>query len=183
MSFVPISAIPLPQGLSEAELAEYEAFQASVGEIEAELELLDRTEHPDQITGRRLLDDQREQGRTQADEQLRVRLELIDEQIKTESESIDSEFDEARHALQQRILRTYCQIDIALNRQLKELMGKDYAAYIAENAIDFPRMPPETQMRARLHEPEEAKIRLTSAEAERDIRRIHQKFGVAPDSS
>jgi hypothetical protein len=183
MAVARICAIPLPDGLADTEAAEYEAFQAAMGEIEGEVDLLRRGEHADQIAARRLLEGVREQGRAQADEQLRLRLEMIDEQIKTERARIESEFEEARRALHQRILRTYCQIDVALNRQLKELMGKDYAAYIAANAIDFPRMPPETQMRTRLHEPEEAKIRLASAEVERDIRRVQQKYGVPRDSA
>jgi hypothetical protein len=175
--FLPIRAIALPEDLSEIEKAEYEAFQASIAEIESDINRLRHGENIDQRAAHQLLDEMRFQGRAQAEDRLRLRLQIIEDQLKAETARINSEFEEAQRALHQRVLRAYCQIDIALNAQLKELMGKNYAAYIAANSIDFPRMPPETQMRTRLREPDEAKIRLTQAEAERDLKKIQQKYG------
>jgi hypothetical protein len=136
-------------------------------------DLLRRGEHADQIAARRLFEGLREQGRAKGDEQMRLRLETIDEQIKTARARIESEFEEACHALHERIVCTYCQIDVALKRQLKELMVRAYGAYLAANAIDFPRMPPRRRCAPGSTS---RKARLASAEVERDIRRIQQKY-------
>jgi GTPase SAR1 family protein len=172
-----IRAVPIPDDLSDIEKAECQAFQEALSEIEADVIRLRNGQNIDQHTAHQLLEELRTQGHEQAEENFRLRLEIIEEQVRTERNRIESEFEEAQRALHQSILRTYCQIDVALNAQLKELMGKNYGAYIANNSIEFPRMPPETQMRTRLHEPEEAKIRISQAEAEKDLRRIQQKYG------
>jgi hypothetical protein len=171
-----IRAIPIPDDLSDIEKAECQAFQEALSEIEADVIRLRNRQNVDQHAAHQLLEDLRNQGYNQADERLQLRLEVIEEQLRNERSRIESEFDEAQRALHQRILRAYCQIDVTLNAQLKELMGKNYGAYIAANSIEFPRMPQETQMRTRLHEPEEAKIRLNQVEAERDLRKIQQKY-------
>jgi DTW domain-containing protein YfiP len=145
--------------------------------VESNVLQLHNGENVDQRGAHKLLEDLPNQGKAQADERLNLRLSVIEEQVRSERQRIEREFEEAQRALHQRIFPGYCQIYATLKGQLKELMGKKYGAYLAANSIDFSRMPPETQMKRRLHEPEEAKVRLFASEAERDLRHIQEKYG------
>jgi hypothetical protein len=63
-------------------------------------------------------------------------------------------------------------------------MGKDFPAFAATHVIDFPTMPPDTPMKTRLQQPEESKIRLSATEADREVKRIQEKFREShPDAS
>ena len=91
-----------------------------------------------------------------------------------EHEKLQQEKADYNKQLFDRILRSYYQAYTSITSQLKELMGKDYAQYIAVNAIEFPTIPSENQMRTRMQQPEDVKIKIAPAEADNDYRRIQQ---------
>jgi hypothetical protein len=174
--FRPIASIPLSDDLSDIQKVEFRALQEAMTEIESEAIRLRKGDNVDQQSAIALLKEMREKQRSQADERQRLRVEVIAEQVERERRRIESEFEEAKSALGKRIVRAYCQADQYLTSQLKDLMGKDFSAYLQANPIDFPPMPPDTQMKTRLQQPEEAKIRLSTPDAERDLKKIQQKF-------
>ena len=174
--FVPISSIPLPDDLDDVHKVEFTVFQETMTQIESDAARLRAGDNADQLSVRALLNEIRDRRRAQADERRRLRLEVVGQEVENERERIAKEYEEAKNALYKRIVRALYQSDTNILNQLKELMGRDYAAFIAENAIQFPTMPPDTQMQTRLQQPEEAQMRLSQAEAERDLREIREIY-------
>ena len=172
-----IRDIPLPPGLSEIEKAEFIAYQESMAELEDEWEALKAGENSDQKDCVALLEEIREKRKQQADERLRLRLEVIDKQVERERKRIEDEHEEAKKALFERIIKAYAQSYNAITAQLKETMSKDdYNAFISANGIDFPIISNESQIKTRMQQPEEPKIRLSTQEAAQDLGIIHTKF-------
>ena len=174
--FVPILSIPLPEDLDEVKKVEFKVFQDTIAQIEADAARLRDGENLDQQSVHSLLNEIRDRRRAQADERRQLRFAVVEQEVENGRERIASEYEEAKGALYKRIVRALYQSDTNILNQLKELMGRDFAAFQAGNAIQFPTMPPDTQMQTRLQQPEEAQMRLPPAEAERDLRRIREIY-------
>lgn len=174
MMYESVAEIPIPENLSEVEKAEFSAYKMALTELEKEWMQLQEGENPDQQTCMTLINEIKEKRIAQAEERLKLRKEIIEKQAEREREKIKQEQEEYKKLLFERIVRSYYQAYNTATNQLKELMGKDYGPYIAQNGITFPNIPSEVQMRTRMQPPEEAKIRLTPVENEHDMRLIQQ---------
>lgn len=173
---VSIADIPIPEDLSEVRKAEYRAYQAATLQLEKEWEDLHKGDNVDQQSCIELLKEIKANRTQQAEERLSKRLEVIGMQVEREKERIDKEMQESRKALFERLVRAYYQSYQNIATQLRELLGKDYTAYITSHAIEFPSMPSDSQMKTRLQQPEEAKVRLTQAEIDRDLKKLQQMY-------
>ncbi|KAH0788051.1 hypothetical protein GPJ56_008033 [Histomonas meleagridis] len=166
-----ISIIPIPDDLKETQKAEFIAYQKSVIKLEEEWKelmegrIIDQNciNTLDQIKAKRI---------KEANERLKIRVQLAEEQAIKERERIESEFEDAKRELHEKLVMAYSLSDQNIVNQLKELKGKDFQSYITENAIDFPSSTPDTQMRTRTQLPDEVKIGLSPQECEKDLRYI-----------
>ena len=166
--------IPIPEGLSEVERAEFLAYKSALIEYENEFNQLFEGKNPEHQTCLAIINEIKEKRIAQADERLKMKLEIIDKQREREKDKINQERIEYNKQLFERILRSYYQAYQSITAQLKELLGKDYPQFIAEHLIEFPTIPSETQMRTRMEQSEEAKVKISPSEAENDYRRIQQ---------
>jgi hypothetical protein len=171
--------IPIPDNLTELERGEYLACQEALGALEAEWRQLSAGDNVDLKACLDVLEEDKENRRQQAKERLRLRLEILEKQVEREQSRIADETEKARKVLFERIVRSYAHAYQNICTQLKELMGhagQDFNAFIAANGIEFPQMPPDTQMKTRLQQPEEANIRLSAQDCKRDLRMIQEMF-------
>lgn len=171
---VSIDSIPIPEDISEIDKVEFNAYKMALIGMENEWNQLNADQNPDHQTCIAIINEIKDKRIAQANERLKLKLEIIDKQTEKEREKLNQEESDYKKQLFDRILRSYYQAYQSVTSQLKELMGKDYAQFMAVNAIDFPTIPSESQMRTRLQQPEEAKIRIAPAEADNDYRRIQQ---------
>ena len=171
-----ISDIEIPQELSKVQRSEYLAYKEAMLELEDEWHKLLAGENIDQKSCIAIITDQRDRSAKKIEERLAIRRDIIQKQYQKEVERVDKEFEAAKSTLYDKLVRAYSQSDQNITAQLKDFKGKDFAAYIAENQIDFPQMPPDTQMMTRTKQPEEVKIRLTNQECEKELRKIQQIF-------
>lgn len=172
-----IRDIPIPDNLSTVEKAEYTAYQEAMGELEDEWEALQKGENINQKECIALLEQIKEKRRQQADERMKLRLEVIDKQVEREKERINQEHEEACKALFERIVRAYRDSYNMLVSQLKEIMPKDeYSAFISQHSIEFPTISNESQFKTRMPQLEEPKNRVNAQEAEQDLRFIQSKL-------
>ena len=168
-----IAEIPLPEGLSEVQRAEYIAFQDAMTDIENEWEQLSQGTNPDQRSCIELVNEIKEKRYAQAEERLKIRLEVIEHQVQKETEKIQSDLEEYTKNLFERLMKAYIQSYQAITGQLKEMMGqKEFNQYIQNHSISFPSVPSEGQMRTRTQQPDEAKPKLSTSDCEKDIRHI-----------
>ncbi|OHT12286.1 hypothetical protein TRFO_17981 [Tritrichomonas foetus] len=171
-----IADITIPDDLPEVQRAEFVAYQKAMIDLEIEWNKLQNNENTDQKACIDIIQEQHERKKKKITERHELRKDIIQKQYQKETDRIDREFRVAKTTLNERLIRAYYQSDQNITAQLKDLKGKDFAAYIQENAIDFPQMPPDTQMMTRTKQPEEVKIRLSSQECDRDLRRIQSIF-------
>ena len=169
-----IEEIPLPEDLNGVDVAEFTAYKMALIDLEIEFQQLKENTNPDQQTCISIINEIKDKRIAEADERLKLKLEIIDKQTEKEHEKLQKEKQAYNEQLFDRILRSYYQAYTSITSQLKELMGKDYAQYIAVNSIEFPTIPSENQMRTRMQQPEDVKIRIAPAEADNDYRRIQQ---------
>ena len=170
-----IADIPLPDGLSEVQKAEFIAFQDAMTEIENEWEQLSNGTNPDQERCIQLVNEIKEKRYAQAKERLDIRLEVIENQVRKETEKIEADLEEYKEKLFERVMKAYQHSSLAISAQLKEQMGtKEFNQYMQTHSIDFPSFPSEGQMRTRTQQPDEAKPKLSTPDIEKDVRRIQQ---------
>ena len=169
-----IEDIPIPDDLNEIDAAEFNAYKMALIDLEKEFKQLMEDSNPDHQTCISIINEIKDKRIAEADERLKLKLEIIDKQTEKEHEKLQQEKADYNKQLFDRILRSYYQAYTSITSQLKELMGKDYAQYIAVNAIEFPTIPSENQMRTRMQQPEDVKIKIAPAEADNDYRRIQQ---------
>lgn len=169
-----IAEIPIPENLSEVQKAEYIAFRDAMTDIENEWEALENGTNPDQKSCIDLVKDTKKKRHAQAEERLKIRLEVIEEQMKRESERIKTDLDDYRKLLFERLMRAYYQSYQTITGHLKELLGKEYQQFITAHPIDFPTVPSEGQMKTRTQQPDEGKPRLSSVDVEKDVHQIQE---------
>ncbi|EAY14906.1 hypothetical protein TVAG_380160 [Trichomonas vaginalis G3] len=172
--FQSVAEIEIPNDLSDVDKAEFTAFKLALVDLEKEWNQLQDGTNPDQQTCLSIINDVKEKRIAQADERYKLRTEIIEKQTEKEREKIKQEQEEYKKLLFERLVRSYYQAYQSVTAQLKDLMGKDYSQYISQNGITFPNIPSEVQMRTRMQPNEEAKIKLTPAENEHDMRLIQQ---------
>ena len=88
-----IADIPLPTGLTDVQKAEYIAFQDAMTEIENEWQQLSEGKNPDQERCIQLVNEIRDKRYAQAEERLKIRLEVINHQVEKETARITSSTD------------------------------------------------------------------------------------------
>jgi len=167
-----IAEIPIPDKLNEIQRAEYIAFQDAMTDLENEWIGLENGTNPEQIACLEQIQEIKNKRYAQADERLKLRVDIIEKQFKKESERIETEQEEYKKLLFDRLMRAYSQSYQSIVSQLKELMGKEFATFNANNSIEFPSFVAEGQMRTRLQQPEEGKPRLHQSDVEKDIKLI-----------
>ncbi|EAY07481.1 hypothetical protein TVAG_499690 [Trichomonas vaginalis G3] len=173
-SFKSVSEIPVPDNLSDLERIEFNAYKQALVELEQEWLQLKNGENPDQKACQTYINDIKTKRIQQAQDRLNLRKEIIEKQAAKEKERILQQQEDYKKLLFERIIKSYHQSYNTVTSQLKELMDKDYGQFIAQNGITFPDIHNEQQVRTRMSQPEEPKIRLSSAESEQDVRLIQQ---------
>ena len=172
---ISVSEIEAPQDWDPVKKAEFEAYKSALAEIEKEVIELQKGENADQKQCIEHLEQIREKRKITAQQRLDDRLENIEAQYKREQEKIETEREDYKKLLFDRLIRSYTQSYHTLCSQLKDVMGKDYAEYIAVKGLNFPILQgSEIHMKSKMSQPEEAKIKLSPAEIEHDMKRINQ---------
>ena len=171
-----IEDIPIPTDLKEVQKAEFIAYQKAMIQLEEEWEQLQSNVNNDQKACNAIIQDSHERKKKKIAEKLSTRKDIIQKQQQKEIDKIEKEFKVAKTTLNDRLIRAYYQSYQNIIAQLKDLKGKDFPSYNVENSIDFPPIPPDTQMMTRTKQPEELKFRLSSQECEKDLRRIQNIF-------
>ena len=169
-----IEDIPIPEDLDPVDQAEFQAYKNALIDLEKEWKQLKDGENPDHQTCIAIIDEIKGKRIAQADERLKLKREIIEKQTEREREKILQEKEEYNKLLFERLVRSYYQAYQSVTSQLKDLMGKEFGQYIVANGIEFPTIPSESQMRTRMQQPEETKIRVAPGEADHDIRLIQQ---------
>jgi hypothetical protein len=174
--FSHVSDIPLPSDLTDLQRAEFTAFQEAISVLETEWRALSTSENPDLQSCLTHLEEITAKRKTRAEERYRLRVDVIDRQIGQESERIKLESQQAKAILFERLKRAFSQSFQTLIGRLKELGGdwESYAKRIPENVMDG-------QMKMRMQQPEEIKIRLTAEDSERDLRSVQAMFEKSED--
>ena len=168
-----ISEIPLPEGLSDVQKAEFIAFQDAMTDIENEWKQLSEGTNPDQQRCIQLVDEIKQKRYDQAQERLKIRLEVIENQVQKETRKIESDLEDYKEKLFERVMKAYQHSAQAISSQLKDQMGtKEFNQFIQSHSIEFPSFPSEGQMRTRTQQPDEAKPKLSTSDIEKDVRRI-----------
>ena len=170
-----VANIEAPESFTDIQKAEFYAYRASLAEIEKEYLELKDGKNLDQQQCIEQLEEIRRKKLERAEKNFEMRKEMIEANSKKEIEKIEEEKDEYKKILFEKLVRSYNQSYLHITAQLRELLGKEYGQFIAENGIDFPSLQgAETQMKSKMSQPDEAKIRLSPAEAEHDIKYIQQ---------
>ena len=188
--FESVRDIPIPDDLDDIKRAEFLAFQESIAALEDEWQQIRQGENKNKRMCIEILDERTAKRRQQAEDRLKLRLEVIEKQVEKESERIESENEEAKKILWTRLFHAYAQSENTITGQLKELMGKDsFQAYIADKATKT-RMQlkdligkdslqayiADKSMKTRMQQPEDMKIKMTPQECERDLKMIQAMF-------
>lgn len=178
--FQSVRDIPIPDDLDQIKRAEFIAFQESLAALETEWQQLLQGENENRKMCVEILEERTAKRKQQAEDRLKLRLDVIEKQVEKESERIEIENEEAKRILWERLVRAYAQSYNTITGQLKDLMGKDsFQAYIADKAIfanaQFP-MQSDSQMKTRMQQPEDMKIKMTPQECERDLKLIQAMF-------
>ena len=175
---VSISEIQPPSEWDPIKKAEFEAYKSALTEIEKEYIQLQKGENSDQKQCIQHLEEIRDKRKITAKQRLDSRLENIEIQYQREQEKIEAEREGFKKLLFERLIRSYSQSYHAICSQLSDVMGEDYAQYIATKGLNFPILQgSEIQMKTKMSQPEEAKIKLSPAEIEHDMKRINQILG------
>ena len=171
-----IEDIPIPEDLTEVQKAEFIAYKSAMIQLEEEWIQLQSDQNPDQIACNEIIQETNDLKKKKILEKLETRRDIIKKQHQKEIEKIEKEFKVAKSTLNDRLIRAYYQSDQNIIAQLKDLKGKDSTTYIAENSIDFPPIPSDSQMKTRTNQPEELKLRLSPQDCEKDIRKIQTYY-------
>lgn len=154
------------------------AYQKAIYQLEQEWDQLQKNENPDQKACINIIQDQHDRKHQKIEQKYKTRCQIVDQQRQDEIERVNREFEVAQSALKDHLIKAYIQSNQNITTQLKDLKGKDFQAYNAENSIDFPQMQAESQMDTRTKHHEEGKLRLTNQECENDlaiIQKIYEK--------
>ncbi|KAH0793650.1 hypothetical protein GPJ56_002371 [Histomonas meleagridis] len=183
MSFQSVADVPMPDGLDELQQAEFAAFQEALVHMEQELNQLETNENPDQLACLQVLNEIKEERIRQADERLKFKIEVIDRHVQNEKERIEKESEEAEKLLFDRLVRAYKVAYQESVDKLKELMDPvSFNSFMSENTIEFPEIPSDAQIKTRLQQPNENKIKLSPEEIENDLKKIQLNFEKAASS-
>lgn len=177
--FQSVRDIPIPDDLSEIEHAEFVAFQESLAALEEEWLKIQSGENEDQQMCVQVLEKRTAKRKQEAKSRLDLRLEVIEKQVEKETDRIEQESQVAERNLWKRLYRAYAQSYSTITNQLKELMGKEsFQAYIADKTIEFAGdvIQSDSQMKTRMQQPEEMKIRLSPQQCEADMKLIQAMF-------
>ena len=167
--------IQTPNDWNPIQKAEFKAYKSALIEIEQEYIQLQNGENIDQKQCIAHLEEIRDKRKSQAKQRLEARIENIEKQYQREQEKIEYEREEYKKLLFDRLIRSYSQSYHTICSQLKDVMGKDYAQYIATKGLNFPILQgSEMQLKSKMSQPEEAKIKLSPSEIEQDLKRINQ---------
>jgi hypothetical protein len=183
--FASVMDIPLPEGLTDLQRIEFQAFKESLGQLESEWRQTSSGENEDVKTCFTLLDEIAEKRKSAAKQRLDLRLEVIEKQVERQRDKIRLESEEYKRMLFERLVSSYSKSYKNITGQLKDLMGKvwmDYDTWIAQNGIEFPQIPAESQMKTRTQQPEETKLRLSAEECESDLRQLQSIFDACNDT-
>ena len=168
-----ISEVPIPEGISEFQKLQYESFRDSLCQMEQELQELENGNNKDYLEFLSVIDEIKATRQKQADERLRLKLEVIEKHTNSELERIERENDESKILLHDRMIRSYKACYDETLSKLKELMNEDeFNLFVNENRIDFPDIQPDLQMKTRLQQPNELKVKLSPEEIENDLKQI-----------
>lgn len=171
-----ISEIPIPSSLSPLQRLEYESFRSSLSSLERELISLSSGSSPEYLELLRVVDSVRALRLREADERLRLKLEVIDQHFRSECDRISLETDRSKDLLRDRLIRSYkvC-YDSALSRLSSLLSPSEYSAYISSHGIAFPPIRDDTQMKTRVVQPDEHRVKLSPTDVERDVLRLQAR--------
>lgn len=169
--FLPISQIPLPDGLTPVQKIEYSIFQEAMSEVEAEIAGLDDRDDADQESIVGALNVLRDKQRVQADEVRRIRLEVVEKELEAAKEDVEKEFRAAQERLYKRLVETLYVADLEIMGELQQLLGDEYPAFAERSGIGFPVMDG-TQNRQAEGRPADAPVSLSKEEVQGDRMRI-----------
>ena len=169
--FLPISQIPLPDGLTPIQKIEYSIFQEAISEVEAELAGMGGRDDADQESIVGALNVLRDKQRAQADEVRRVRLEVVEKELEAAKEDVEKDFKAAQERLYKRLVETLYVADLEIMGELQQLLGDEYPAFAERSGIGFPVMDG-TQNRQAEKRPADAPVTLSKEEVQRDRMRI-----------
>jgi hypothetical protein len=171
--------IPIPENLTDVERGEYLACREAFAQLEAEWFQLGESENPDQNACLQFLKDANEKRKQQALDRFQLRKEVLEKHLEHETENIPDEGEDAKKNLFEQTIRGYYHSYMKICRELKNLMtqaGQDYESYIAVNGIEFPQVSADPHLKTRLQQPEEAGVRLSLQDCERDLQKIQELF-------
>ena len=171
-----IASIPIPEGLPPDIQVEYTVYRESLVQLENEWLQIKNNENEMQQEAYKLLSQMEEERKENHKSHRDLRIEVAERQREKELEKVKNENEEAKRSLFERLVRGYHHAYKCITTRLKELMGKDYQAYIEQNEIEFPQIPSDSQMKTRYQQPEEAKSRITSHETEQELQKIDDMF-------
>jgi hypothetical protein len=180
VTFRSIAEVPIPPDLSDLDRIEYLTCRDALAQLEWEWLGIETGENPDLRACLAIIDEAKANRNQLADERLALRIETINAQVAQELQRIAVESEEAKNLLRDRIFRGYFQSYQEICEKLKELMpmvGMDFDAFLEGHAIEFPPLPPDTQMKTRLQVPAEVPVQVSAEDCERDLRAILETYG------
>lgn len=168
--------IPIPSDLSPELKSEYVACQECLVRLENDWKFLKENGNEMEEEARQLLNQREEKRREKHEACMNLRIEVAARQREKELERIKNECEEAKKNLFERLICGYHHAYKCITSRLKDLMGKDYQAYIESNEIEFPQIHTEGQMKTRFQQPEEPKSKISSHETEQELLKIDSMF-------
>jgi hypothetical protein len=146
--FPSIRNIPIPKDLSQQQTGEYLACREALCSLEAEWNQRFNDNNGDVSAVMTHFQEIKEQKDHQAEEKLRLRLEIVAKESEQERENVNTEIDEAKKQLFETVVRGYSDVYQKLCSRIENLMtrtGGDYERFIQANSIEFPIMGGESQ--------------------------------------
>lgn len=171
-----VELIPIPKGLPPDVEVEYTVCQDSLAQLEKEWKQIKDNENEMQKGAYKILEQMEARNHEIQESRKNLRIEISKRQHEKEVERISNDCEEAKKSLFERLVRGHYHAYKCITSRLKELMGKDYQAYIEQNEIEFPQIPSDSQMKTRYQQPEENKSKLSSHETEQELQRIDDMF-------
>lgn len=165
-SFLRISEIPLPDGLTPIQALEYSIFQGAITEVEEDVARFRSRENVD----RELVKVVRQQ-RAHADNIRRLRLDVVNQELEAEKEAVQAAYESAKMRLYKRLVETLRDADASVMEELKVRLGDEFDAYAEATMIKFP-VSDEPENPRMLKPVTDSPVTIPSDEVKKDRERI-----------